>query len=437
MRLIPIKFGEPVSFETRTWAEVRKGFTHFAEGDVVLAKITPCFQNGKSAVIRNAPGGHGAGTTELHVFRPVSGCVLPEFVLIFLKSPHFLLSGEAHMTGTAGQKRIPWDYFARTLFPLPPLAEQKRIVAKVEELLELCDELEARQTAAREHRIRLVRSAFDHLTSAATPTDFRRHAAFVLKEFPHLTAIVDAIPTLRQAILSLAVQGHLVTQDPTDEPAESILRATRTLFEHLAAEKKISTPKPLAPINADEVPFILPGGWAWCRLGQIIRIASGDGLTAEDMKEGTVPVYGGNGVNGHHDKYNVGKRTLVIGRVGFYCGSIHLTPDKAWVTDNAFITTFSEDHLAIAFLVWLLKATDLRERDNATAQPVISGSKIYPTILAIPPLAEQKRIVAKVEELMRWCDQLEAQLTGARRSAENLLDATVAQLTSARNGETR
>ena len=80
--------------------------------------------------------------------------------------------------------------------------------------------------------------------------------------------------------------------------------------------------------------------------------------------------------------------TLVIGRVGFYCGSIHLTPDRAWVTDNAFITTFPSEAIDIDFLFWLLKATNLRENDNATAQPVISGKKVYPTIMAYPPLAD-------------------------------------------------
>ena len=158
MRLVNAKFGEPISFEHKAWSEVRKGFTHFADGDVVVAKITPCFQNGKSGVIRGAPNGFGAGTTELHVLRPVANCVLPDYALIFVKSPHFLINGEAHMTGTAGQKRVSWDYFARTPFPLPPLAEQRRIVAKVEELLALCDELEARLVAAR--------TAADHLLDA-------------------------------------------------------------------------------------------------------------------------------------------------------------------------------------------------------------------------------------------------------------------------------
>ena len=138
----------------RPWGEIKKGYTHFAEGDVGLAKITPCFENGKSAVFRNLTGGIGAGTTELHIVRPLSAH--PDYILLFLKSPHFIQTGIPKMTGTAGQKRVPTEYFAYSPFPLPPLAEQHRIVAKVDELMVLCDRLEASLTASDQTRTRLL-----------------------------------------------------------------------------------------------------------------------------------------------------------------------------------------------------------------------------------------------------------------------------------------
>ena len=211
MRLVTARFGEPISFERRTWSEVRKGFTHFAEGDIVVAKITPCFENGKSGVIRGAPNGFGAGTTELHVFRPTANCVLPEYALTFVKSPHFLVNGEKQMTGSAGQKRVPWNYFAKTPFPLPPLAEQRRIVAKVEELLALCNELEARQTAAREHRTRLVRSALDHLTTRSRSS--RRESA--------LTETKPGKPGNSLSGLTSAATGAPAAHDPSRFPITS------------------------------------------------------------------------------------------------------------------------------------------------------------------------------------------------------------------------
>lgn len=102
--------------------------------------------------------------------------------------------------------------------------------------------------------------------------------------------------------------------------------------------------------------------------------------------------------------------TIVIGRVGFYCGSIHLTENKAWITDNAFITNYPKNHIYQEYLVWLLKGTNLKEEENATAQPVISGRKVYPVVVGIPPLQEQKCIVEKVDSLMAFCDKLEESL---------------------------
>ena len=153
MPLIAAEYGVANEHEARPWGEIKKGYTHFAEGDVGLAKITPCFENGKSAVFRNLTGGIGAGTTELHIVRPLF--VNQDYILLFLKSPYFIETGIPKMTGTAGQKRVPTEYFAHSPFPLPPLAEQHRIVAKVDALMALCDRLEASldQTAATRRRL--------------------------------------------------------------------------------------------------------------------------------------------------------------------------------------------------------------------------------------------------------------------------------------------
>ena len=144
MPMIAAEYGVPNEHEPRPWGEIKKGYTHFAEGDVGLAKITPCFENGKSTVFRDLTGGIGAGTTELHIVRPLF--VDADYIVLFLKSPHFIETGIPRMTGTAGQKRVPTEYFTSSPFPLPPLAEQRRIVAKVEELMALLDRREAART---------------------------------------------------------------------------------------------------------------------------------------------------------------------------------------------------------------------------------------------------------------------------------------------------
>lgn len=156
MPLIAADYGAGHQHEVRPWGKIKKGYTHFAEGDVGLAKITPCFENGKSTVFRDLTGGLGSGTTELHVVRPLF--VAADYIVLFLKSSHFIERGKLRMTGTAGQKRVPREYFAASPFPLPPLPEQHRIVAKVDELMALCDRLAVALGAAEAARHRLLAS---------------------------------------------------------------------------------------------------------------------------------------------------------------------------------------------------------------------------------------------------------------------------------------
>jgi type I restriction enzyme S subunit len=163
-------------------------------------------------------------------------------------------------------------------------------------------------------------------------------------------------------------------------------------------------------------------------VGEVLRVSSGKFLPAKDMAAGgTIPVFGGNGINGYHDKSNVTEETLVIGRVGFYCGSVHLTPSAAWVTDNALIVRHDPAVTNKHFLYYALQATDLRENDSSTAQPVISGQKIYPLEIAIPDMDEQSEIVRRVESLFAWADRLEARLKAAKGHADRLTPALLAK----------
>ncbi len=130
------------SFEIKKWKDIKKGFTHFKNGDIVIAKITPCFQNRKSAIIKNLPNNIGAGTTELHVIREDTNILIKKYLLLIFKTELFIKNGIKNFTGTAGQQRIGKDYIANYLIPLPPLAEQMRIVAKVDELMKYADKLE-------------------------------------------------------------------------------------------------------------------------------------------------------------------------------------------------------------------------------------------------------------------------------------------------------
>lgn len=246
--------------------------------------------------------------------------------------------------------------------PLPPLEEQKRIVAKLDEIFAELDKIDEQQT--------------------------------------RLATIQEKMET---KILKLAIQGKLVEQRPEEGTGEELFKLIQKEKQELIKQGKIKKEKPLPVIEDDEIPFEIPSTWKWVRLGEIIQIKSGEMLTSSEMKNGLIPVYGGNGVAGYHDKWLVDEETIVIGRVGFYCGSVHITEKYAWITDNAFITHYSKSYINQKYLAFILKQMNLGGKNNGVAQPVVSGKKIYPMFFPLPPLEEQKRIVAKIEELLPLC----------------------------------
>jgi type I restriction enzyme, S subunit len=313
-----------------------------------------------------------------------------------------------------------------TPFALPPLAEQSRIVTRVEELMQLCDALEASGQLEAQQHAQLVNTLLGTLTQNETPEALADNWQRIATHFDVLLDRPEAVDALEQTILQLAVRGLLVPQDPSDEPASVLLQKVRTEKDHLTAQGKFKRDKPLPPITDEEKPFGLPQGWEWVRLNDLIRIGSGDGLTAAQMApNGTIPVYGGNGVNGHHDQANVDEPTVVIGRVGYYCGSVHITPASAWVTDNAFITRYPKSYLEMEWLYWLLVGTNLKENDSATAQPVISGRKLYPIVVALPPHLEQSRIVTRINELRSLCADLRERLQSEKSLQVQLASAII------------
>lgn len=290
------------------------------------------------------------------------------FIKIILMAPNTLTRLTEKQKGL-GAKHINVSDVCKIILPLPPLAEQHRIVAKIEEFQPDIDAYDKAQT-----KLQAIEQRF--------PDD------------------------MKKSLLQYAIEGKLVPQRKEEGTAKDLLAEIRAKKARLVKEKKIKKSKPLPAITDDEKPFDIPDSWEWVRLGEIIRISSGDGLSSRNMVKGDIPVFGGNGITGYHNKANVYKETIVIGRVGYYCGSVHVTPSQAWITDNAFITQYSEKYIDRDYLVLMLRFMNLGRSNNATAQPVVSGKKIYPRLFPLPPLAEQHRIVAKLEELLPLCDQL-------------------------------
>jgi len=428
MKLINAELRQPHGHEVRKWAEIKKGFTHFAEGDVTLAKITPCFENRKSSVMRGLANGIGAGTTELHVVRPV--LVDPDYILVFLKSPLFVEAGIPEMTGTAGQKRVPTSYFAASPFPLPPLAEQRRIVAKVEELMGLCDALEAAQQEREAVRTRLRTSALHQL---ASPDSDSKPAAFVLKNLSRFTTEPEDLADIRSSVRQLVVEGKLSPQSTK------------------SAAKSLDT-------DDNDGPYAIPVLWRWDTMQQLSEVAGGIQKTPHRTpRDNPVPYLGvGNVYRGRLDLTKVKEFELQEGELERWClkpGDLLVIEGNGSITEigrcalwngeikncvhqNHIIRCRPSERETGPYILLFLNSPagmDEMQRLAITSSGLFSLSvgKIRQIKIPLPPLAEQRRIVAKVDELMAVLDALEATLTAARTTSEKLLAATIAKLHAA------
>ncbi|HEJ1250064.1 TPA: restriction endonuclease subunit S [Pseudomonas aeruginosa] len=440
--------------EPRLWGEVKQGFTHFAEGDIGVAKITPCFENSKACVFSNLLNGLGAGTTELHIVRPVSGTLDPRYVLAYLKSPQFLLVGETKMTGTAGQKRLPKDFVEANPFPLPPLAEQHRIVAKVDELMALCDRLEARQADAESAHAQLVQALLGSLTQARDAGDFAQSWQRLAEHFHTLFTTESSIDALKQALLQLAVMGKLVPQDPSDEPASELLERMSVGKAELIRAGMLKAPKSLPNIRPEETPYELPQTWAWVRLGEVSEFINGDRgknypNRSEYVSEGIPWINTGHiepdGTLSQSDMHFITRErfeTLNSGKIR--SGDLVYCLRGATFGKTAIVDPLREGAIASSlmiirpfepclnrymyrYLTSQIGRNQIFRFDNGSAQPNLSANNVRLYVYPLPPLAEQHRIVAKVDQLMALCDQLKARLNQARQVHEQLACALVEQ----------
>jgi type I restriction enzyme S subunit len=211
----------------------------------------------------------------------------------------------------------------------------------------------------------------------------------------------EQIKTYRQSVLAYAFSGRL-HQDSKD------LQINR-----IKESNKSSNPQ-------NRGSDILPKGWKCVKLGEVLKVRSGKGLTSKDMDEsGKYSVYGGNGINGYYSKYLFEESKLILGRVGAKCGVAHITKPKSWVTDNALVVDFKIE-VSIDFFYYCLSYHNLNKLSVSTAQPVISGAKIYPYEILLPPLIDQNKIVSEIERRFSVADKLEQTIDQSLEKAEQL-----------------
>ena len=447
MTLIGTGFNSLHDQETRIWKEIKQGFTHFAEGDVGVAKITPCFENSKACVFSGLINQVGAGTTELHIIRPINMTLSPRYILTYVKSPQFLLIGESKMTGTAGQKRLPKDFVESNPFPLPPLAEQHRIVAKVDELMALCDQLENQHNNAAEAHEKLVTHLLGTLTQSQNAEDFNTYWQRISEHFDTLFTTEASIDALKQTLLQLAVMGKLVPQDPNDEPASEllkrILKERDRLVEH-EGSRTIANDK----INESEMYISTPDSWRYCRLGNLARFIDYRGKTPSKISSGVSLITAKNvrfGYISREPKEYISPAeyeswmTRGFPRVGDMLFTTEAPLGNIAIIDIAEKFALAQrvicfrlhDQAIGAYLKIAIMSNQVQQQliNTATGMTAkgIKASKLKEIPVPIPPLAEQHRIVKKVDELMMVCDQLKARITAANQLQKKLADVVIEQ----------
>jgi len=336
---------------------------------------------------------------------------------------------------------------------MPPLAEQHRIVAKVDELMALCDRLETQQADAESAHAELVQALLGSLTQAADAEDFAASWQRLAEHFHTLFTTESSIDALKRTLLQLAVMGKLVPQDPSDEPASELCKSIEAEKQRLVAAKKIKDTPRLEPVSTDEELFTAPSSWVWVRMGDICRpISSGSTPSSELFKydEG-IPFlkvynirnqeidfeYKKQFVSPEHHAEKMKRSALVPGDVvmnivGPPLGKVAIIPDTfpEWNCNQAIVFFGLIAPVSPQYIYTFLKEGSFLKNIvliGTAGQDNISVAKSKNIAVPLPPLAEQHRIVAKVDQLMALCDQLKTRLAQARQLNEQLATALVEQ----------
>ena len=379
---------------------------------------------------------------------------MSEYIYCYLKSAVAYV--ESLASGTTF-KEVSGKVVANVLFPLPPLAEQKRIVAKVDELMAVCDALEAAQNTQRTLKTQAVQSTLHHLTNAESPASFGISLNILERTFGNWFDDLATVKHLRATILQLAVQGKLVPQNPTDQDANELLKQVASENSKLIKDGVNSKKKPLTELTDQEITYDAPDGWVWSRMGDIAHYQKGYAFKSEDYLERGLMItkiknltdnHTGNSVYitperaAEFNQYLLRENDIVMTTVGSWFSSPFSAVGRSFVVNAIFDNSLlNQNAVRIRFLRGLVpmyffmcinsptfKSYLVKEAQGTANQASITQESIKNFLVCVPPLAEQKRIVAKVDELMTLCDQLEAQLTTTQTLNAALMDALLHHL---------
>ena len=375
--------------------------------------------------------------------------VSSEYIRTWLRTGNVYGLIEERAAGSTNQVELTAQMALNQIVPLPPLAEQRRIVATVDELMALCDRLETARTEREATRDRLAAASLARLNAPdPDPAVFQNHAGFALDSLSPLTTRPDQIKALRQTILNLAVRGKLVEQDPNDEPASELLERIADEKARLVKAGKIRKRKSTESASSNELASELPSGWAAARFSDVlIELQTGpfgSSLHQNDYEIGGTPVINPASMQDGKivpiEKMAVGENTLerlatfklraddiVMGRRGEMGRCVVVTEhEEGWLCGTGSLILRLPDSLYPKYLAMLIGSPHVREylggfAVGATMQN-LNQSILLKMSIGFPPLAEQYRMVAKVDELMALCDRLEASLATGDDTRCRLLD---------------
>jgi type I restriction enzyme S subunit len=386
-------------------------------------------------------------TVDSHVTLVRPSRVLPKYIWCWLAGKEVYGEIENDASGSTNQIELTKAYALNLPTPLPPLAEQHRIVKKVESLFAEVDELEAklnRQTKLDEKLQVAVNAEVQQAPDAEASTSAW---SFIASNFDTLYHTPEAIDNLKKNILNEAVRGRLVSQDPNDEPASELLKKIKAEKERLFEEGEIRKPKDLPPVKEGEDYFEAPSNWKWIRLGEI-----GDWGAGATPSRSNSEYYGGDipwlktgelndGFINKAEEFITEKGfknssvrmckpgDVLIAMYGATIGKLGILEFKATTNQACCACTTFEGFYNIYLYYYLRSMRDnFRNQGAGGAQPNISKTKIEHTVLPLPPLEEQYRIVRRIEELFAICDQFKAQLEQRQAVNERLVKGLVGEV---------
>jgi type I restriction enzyme, S subunit len=415
-------------------------------GTVIYSTVRPYLLN--IAIIDREFDHEPIVSTAFAVVHPYK-VVNNKFIYHYLRSQTFVKYVESQMVGMA-YPAINEEKFFAGLIPLPPLNEQKRIVEKLDSLMSFCNKLEKELERKVKYSSLSSKSVFNSIGNCSSAQELEETLRFIIENFKNLTLGYGAVKELKNAILQLAVQGKLVPQDCTDEPASVLLERIKEEKERLISEGKIKREKPLSEIGEEENPYELPDGWEWKCIGDVSYITTG-GTPPTSRKElfnGDIPFLNPGNIKDRGIIYE-GKRiskeaaiftniiskesilvTCINGSLENGIGRCNYTNIE--VACNQQINAITPICMFYKYLNYSLKspiiANIIKANASGTVNFIINKTRLSNIPIPVPPLNEQNRIVEKVDSLMSLCDKLENRIEKSNKYSENLMEAVLKEV---------